>query len=43
MVPLQKVIVLKDVTSVHKAKTAGLFPNAIEIVAWGKKVKYNMH
>lgn len=33
----KKIIVLKDVTSVRKAKTAGLFPNAIEIVAWGKK------
>jgi hypothetical protein len=34
------VIILKDVTSVRKAKTAGLFPNAIEIEAWGKKVYY---
>ncbi|MCO5585786.1 hypothetical protein L7F22_039722 [Adiantum nelumboides] len=33
----KKIIVLKDVTSVRKARTAGLFPNAIEIVAWGKK------
>ncbi|KAH6554817.1 hypothetical protein KP509_1Z304700 [Ceratopteris richardii] len=34
---LQKIILLKDVTSVRKARTVGLFPNAIEIVAWGKK------
>lgn len=33
----KKVIILKDVTCVRKARTAGLFPNAIEIVAWGKK------
>eukprot|EP00250_Pteridium_aquilinum_P013254 c21233_g1_i1 orf=637-2628(-) len=33
----KKVIILKDVASVRKAKSAGLFPNAIEIVAWGKK------
>jgi hypothetical protein len=38
LILLQKVIILKDVTSVRKAKTAGLFPNAIEIEAWGKKV-----
>ncbi|KAL2609524.1 hypothetical protein R1flu_028097 [Riccia fluitans] len=33
----KKVIPLKDVTSVRKAKTAGVFPNAIEITGWGKK------
>ncbi|KAL3699206.1 hypothetical protein R1sor_017228 [Riccia sorocarpa] len=33
----RKVIPLKDVTSVRKAKTAGMFPNAIEITGWGKK------
>ncbi|KAJ7552356.1 hypothetical protein O6H91_06G052100 [Diphasiastrum complanatum] len=33
----KKVIPLKDVTFVRKARTAGLFPNAIEITAWGKK------
>lgn len=35
---LQKVIPLKDITCVRKAKTAGVFPNAIEITSWGKKV-----
>lgn len=35
---VQKVIPLKDVTCVRKARTAGVFPNALEIVAWGKKV-----
>lgn len=33
----KKIIPLRDITSVEKAKTAGIFPNAIEIVAWGKK------
>ncbi|BBN19713.1 hypothetical protein MPTK1_8g12980 [Marchantia polymorpha subsp. ruderalis] len=33
----KKVIPLKDVTCVRKAKTAGVFPNAIEITGWGKK------
>lgn len=37
--PLQKVIPLKDITCVRKAKTAGVFPNAIEITSWGKKVR----
>ncbi|XP_057873343.1 protein VASCULAR ASSOCIATED DEATH 1, chloroplastic isoform X2 [Cryptomeria japonica] len=32
-----KIIPLRDITSVEKARTAGIFPNAIEIVAWGKK------
>lgn len=34
----QKVIPLKDVTCVRKARTVSVFPNAIEIVSWGKKV-----
>jgi hypothetical protein len=33
----KKIIPLRDITCVQKAKTAGIFPNAIEIVAWGKK------
>ncbi|KAH9300384.1 hypothetical protein KI387_011967, partial [Taxus chinensis] len=33
----KKIIPLRDITAVEKAKTAGIFPNAIEIVAWGKK------
>ncbi|GBG60215.1 hypothetical protein CBR_g3459 [Chara braunii] len=33
----KKVIPLKDVTCVRKAKTAGVFPNAIEITALGKR------
>ncbi|CAK9230391.1 unnamed protein product [Sphagnum jensenii] len=33
----KKVIPLKNVTCIRKAKTAGVFPNAIEIIAWGKK------
>lgn len=33
----KKIIPLQDVTSVRRAKTAGIFPNAIEIVAAGKK------
>lgn len=35
---LQKIIPLQDVTAVRRAKTAGIFPNAIEIEATGKKV-----
>jgi len=35
---LQKVIPLKNVTCIRKAKTAGVFPNAIEIIAWGRQV-----
>lgn len=34
----QKIIPFQEVTSVRRAKTAGIFPNAIEIVAAGKKV-----
>lgn len=34
---LQKVLPLRDITVVRKAKTAAVFPNAIEIVAWGKR------
>ncbi|KAG0558566.1 hypothetical protein KC19_10G038300 [Ceratodon purpureus] len=33
----KKIIPLKDVTCVRKARTASVFPNAIEIVSWGKK------
>ncbi|KAL9245241.1 hypothetical protein vseg_018916 [Gypsophila vaccaria] len=33
----KKIIPLQDVTSVRRAKTAGIFPNAIEIVAASKK------
>lgn len=33
----KKVIPLKDVTCVRKARTVSVFPNAIEIVSWGKK------
>uniref|UniRef100_A0A803NCP8 VASt domain-containing protein n=1 Tax=Chenopodium quinoa TaxID=63459 RepID=A0A803NCP8_CHEQI len=33
----KKIISLQEVTSVRRAKTAGIFPNAIEIVAAGKK------
>ncbi|KAJ8447279.1 hypothetical protein Cgig2_013056 [Carnegiea gigantea] len=33
----EKIISFQDVTSVRRAKTAGIFPNAIEIVAGGKR------
>ncbi|KAH9610061.1 hypothetical protein KSS87_003354 [Heliosperma pusillum] len=33
----KKIIPFEDVTTVRRAKTAGIFPNAIEIVAAGKK------
>ncbi|KAK4788610.1 hypothetical protein SAY86_019929 [Trapa natans] len=33
----KKIIHFRDVTSVKRAKTAGIFPNAIEIFAGGKK------
>ncbi|XP_043698131.1 protein VASCULAR ASSOCIATED DEATH 1, chloroplastic-like isoform X2 [Telopea speciosissima] len=33
----KKTISFNEVTGLHKAKTAGIFPNAIEIVAGGKK------
>ncbi|KAG0611474.1 hypothetical protein M758_7G143600 [Ceratodon purpureus] len=33
----KKIVPLKDVTCVRKARTASVFPNAIEIVSWGKK------
>jgi hypothetical protein len=36
----KKIIPLKDITCVRKAKTAGVFPNAIEITSWGKKVLF---
>lgn len=35
---LQKIIPFHEVTCVKRAKTAGIFPNAIEIFAGGKKV-----
>ena len=35
---LQKIIAFQEVTSVRRAKTAGIFPNAIEIFSGGKKV-----
>lgn len=35
---LQKIIPFYEVTAVRRAKTAGIFPNAIEIFAAGKKV-----
>jgi hypothetical protein len=35
--PIQKTIPLQDVTDVRKAKTAAIFPNAIEIVAGAKR------
>lgn len=38
VVILQKLIAFHEVTSVRRAKTAGIFPNAIEIFAGGKKV-----
>ncbi|XP_060673481.1 protein VASCULAR ASSOCIATED DEATH 1, chloroplastic isoform X2 [Ziziphus jujuba] len=34
---IQKIIPFHEVTSVRRAKTAGIFPNAIEISAGGKK------
>uniref|UniRef100_A0A175YDZ2 VASt domain-containing protein n=1 Tax=Daucus carota subsp. sativus TaxID=79200 RepID=A0A175YDZ2_DAUCS len=34
---LQKIIPFEDISSVRRAKTAGLFPTAIEITAAGKK------
>lgn len=37
-VDIQKIIPFHEVTSVRRAKTAGIFPNAIEISAGGKKV-----
>jgi hypothetical protein len=38
---MQKTIPLNEITSVRKAKTAAIFPNAIEIVAGGKKVIFS--
>ena len=35
---LQKLIPFNEITSVRRAKTAGIFPNAIEIFAGSKKV-----
>ncbi|XP_022770172.1 protein VASCULAR ASSOCIATED DEATH 1, chloroplastic-like isoform X3 [Durio zibethinus] len=36
----KKIIPFNEVTSVKRAKTAGIFPNAIEIFAGGKKVYF---
>jgi hypothetical protein len=36
---IQKTIPLQEVTEVRKAKTAAIFPNAIEIVAGSKRVR----
>jgi len=36
---IQKTIPLQEVTDVRKAKTAAIFPNAIEIVAGSKRVR----
>ena len=35
---LQRIIPFQEVTCVKRAKTAGIFPNAIEILAGEKKV-----
>jgi hypothetical protein len=36
---IQKTISLQEVTDVRKAKTAAIFPNAIEIVAGTRRVR----
>jgi hypothetical protein len=36
---IQKTIALQEVTDVRKAKTAAIFPNAIENVAGAKRVR----
>lgn len=36
---IQKTIPLQEVTDVRKAKTAAIFPNAIEIVAGTRRVR----
>jgi hypothetical protein len=38
---MQKTIPLNEISSVHKAKTAAIFPNAIEIFAGGKNVNFS--
>lgn len=38
LIILQKIIPLQEITIVRKAKTAGIFPNAIEIFVGEKKV-----
>ena len=35
---VQRIIQFHEVTSVRRAKTAGIFHNAIEIIAGGRKV-----
>lgn len=37
---MQKIIPLNEITAIRKAKTAAIFPNAIEIAAGGKKVNF---
>lgn len=36
---IQKTIPLQEVTDVRKAKTAAIFPNAIEIIAGSRRVR----
>lgn len=38
---MQKIIPLNEITYIRKAKTAAIFPNAIEIGAGGKKVFFS--
>ena len=40
---LQKIIPFQEVTCVKRAKTAGIFPNAIEICAGVKKVMVDLN
>lgn len=40
---LQKIIPFQEVTCVKRAKTAGIFPNAIEIFAGAKKVVVDLN
>lgn len=35
---MQKIIAFEEITSVKRAKTAGIFPTAIELIASEKKV-----
>lgn len=39
----QKIIPFQEVTCVKRAKTAGIFPNAIEIYAGAKKVMADLN
>ena len=38
LIVLQKIIPLQEITALRRAKTAGIFPNAIEIIVGEKKV-----